>query len=246
VAKRKNTLALFEVISRSKEHRSQAGLDVPSWMGEERGEQQPPERPSPPQPEPPKQAGAKPAARTPEPTQEPMVSTSGGRLRVSLNYSGAIVLGVAVVLLLGAAFAIGRATAGGGGDTKPAVTAGAGDGAGPGEAEVGPGAGAAQRVPGKHYLVIRDFDPGSDLEQEAGRIAAFCTAQGEPAEVRTLTDRHTREPFIAVWSLKGFDEPNSQAAQNYRRRIQALGEQYYSQHETFRFNPWYAPYNPEP
>jgi hypothetical protein len=242
VAKRKNTLALFEVISRSKEHRSEAGLDVPSWMGEKRGEaeaQEPPEPPvAPPEKRPqaaPRRAGA---------SQEPVLSTSAGRLRVSLNYSGAIVLGVALVLLLGAAFAIGRATAGGDG-AKPAATAGVDGGTGTGEGEVSPTGAVVQRVPGKHYLVIRDFDPGSDLEAEAQRIAEFCTARGEPAEVRTLTDRHTREPFIAVWSLKGFDEPNSQAARNYRERIRQLGEQYYQQNETFRFNPWYAPYNPE-
>ncbi|MFP3936781.1 MAG: hypothetical protein ACLFVW_00475 [Phycisphaerae bacterium] len=244
MAKRKNTPALFEVISRSRERQSQSGLRVPTWMGGESREQseEPAENAAQqqaPQPEAQPQEPATPQ-KPAGPVDEPMFSTSGGRLRVSLNYGGAIALSVVVVLLLGAAFAIGRATAGPGRADQSAVQADA-----DAEQELGESSGSMiEREPGKHYLVIWDADAGAGLRSRAESIAEFFTARDEQAEVRTLQDSQSGEPFLAVWSAKGFNSPDNQAAENYRRQIQQLAREYRQEHSSIRFNPWYAPYQP--
>ncbi|MGC9453654.1 MAG: hypothetical protein ACP5HU_02210 [Phycisphaerae bacterium] len=245
MAKRKNSPALFEVISRSRERQSQSGLRVPTWMGGDR--QQPDETPESQAQEPAAQKQspqadehARPASQvqSQQPAYEPVFSTSGGRLRLSLNYSGAIVLGVAVVLLIAAAFAIGRATGGSGDAGDSAAKAGVGGG----EQERTETSGV-QRVAGKHYLIIWDADAGVGMRPEAERIAEFFNAHGESAEVRELKDQGG-QPFLAVWSTEGFDRPDSQAAENYKTRIRRLGEQYRQEHDNVRFNPWYAVYQP--
>ncbi len=255
MAKKKNSPALFEVIARDRERQSQAGLNVPTWMGgrkqqDSAEEQSSQESPAPQQPKQPKapQQQPKPAPKKrPKPdaapadgkaSDEPMFSTSGGRLRVSLNYSSAIIASVALVLLLGAAFAIGRATADG--DAATAAATGV-----IGEQEAGREMGSgADRQPGKHYLVIWDADESSGLEDEAERIARFFTEQGEPAEVTTLEDRQAGTVFVAVWALEGFDRPDSQAAENYATRIRELGREYRNRHTNISINPWYAEYQP--
>lgn len=252
MAKRKNSPALFEVISRSRESQSQSGLRVPTWMGGEADEQQSDQQPAPEaaqQQAPPKQVAqpepSRTRAKTYEPQHEQAFSTAEGRLRVSLNYSTAIVLGVAVVLLLAAAFAIGRATAGSGG--AEAATAGqSGTGGTEQKQQIAdPRGPVIQREPGKHYLVIWDADANAGLDSQANRIAAFFTDEGEQAEVYTLKDSQSGGEFLAVWSAAGFDRRDSQAAENYKRKIQQLGQKYRQEHGNVRFSPWYAEFQPQ-
>jgi hypothetical protein len=233
VAKKKDSVALFEVISKSRQREKEAGLDVPAWMREhaeddkvERVEQAPDQR-----------AHAGTSAR-PEPgsvhgpatSRAPTISTAGERLTFSLNYVSAAVAGAGLILLLMLAFWVGWALAP---DQAPP---------GPGDAQQAGLAGAAQagnqvgresrtdmpqpiqRTPGEYYLVIQGLQGTSEQKkQEAYDIVDYLAANELRADVRLLPGQN--EQYI-VWGAKGFESPRSRQAQNYMRTIEALGERY--------------------
>ncbi|MCK4602612.1 MAG: hypothetical protein KAU28_09110, partial [Phycisphaerae bacterium] len=108
MAKKKNSVALFEVISKARERHSQDGMAVPNWMG--KGDQQEQE-----------EVPAV-AEKTLPPKSsfisstyvEPMVSITGGRLRLTLNQTSCIVIAAGLIVLLASAFFLGRLSAGSG------------------------------------------------------------------------------------------------------------------------------------
>jgi len=135
VAKKKDSMALFEVISNQRDTSDGPNVSIPRWMGKPAEPElaQPVEAPvaepvapepaapvaKPPKPEPVKSRPAKPrtlaesaAAITFTAPAEPMVSVEDGRLKLSLGHVSAA-LGVAgVLVLLVVSFTLGRWTAG--------------------------------------------------------------------------------------------------------------------------------------
>ena len=226
MVKKKNSIALFEVISKSKESRSAADMGVPAWMG---GEQQdavpqaaPRMAPSAPKPPPPPVA---PRSRT-----APLLAIAGQRLQFSLNYISCLILAAALLVLLGGAFWLGRKTAPAppDPDRMPAeFRAGLLDG------QTGPGQQHSElprRIPGKYYIVIESMEGATEQHlKEANRIAEFCITKGEPAEVRTYRSRYV------VWSLTPFDSPNDEKARSHALTIEKYGGEYFAKHRTYRF-----------
>jgi hypothetical protein len=247
VAKKKNSVALFEVIQKAR--RTEGTMDVPKWMGAQApaGEltrQERLVRPSI-------------AARA----RESLLAITGDRLRLSLDYVSCAVAVLGLIALLVISFALGywagtgrapsegraagtlsdrtpfgkhvlggHAPSGGAGTTRPTGT-------------------ASGRVKGKWYLVIQGLAgvTGADLD-EAARIVAFCSAKGQPATIARYTSRQTGRQRYIVWSLKGHDAPTSEEAKQHAVTVEALGKEYFNRHKTYdfrqrksdgKFDPWF-------
>jgi len=233
VVKKRDSVALFEVISKTRAKNIEPDMGVPPWMvgGKQAADEQPRKGPG----KQPVKPTAKPACATVKPKRgagkgkEPLVSTAGGRLRLSLDYFTGIVAATGLVLLLAAAFWLGRATAGVARSGQPA------------QAELGQIAspmareGPADREPlpartdGKYYMIIQDLQGGDELKAEALRIADYCTANGEPATVNSYQGR------LVVWSLRPFSSPTGPEVLNHARVVEQLGQRYFKKHKTYDF-----------
>jgi hypothetical protein len=227
VAKRRDSVALFEVIQKA--GRSEGNMAVPKWMDRQGAVEAPGDVA--PRPEPASRAISLGVS-------EPLVSIVDDRLRVSLSYvSGALVV-LALVVLVAGGFALGRWSA-------PGLPAAIPDGQSlrektplgrhvlgkanpvtPGDNAKAPPAPSA-RQKDKYYLVIQ-FLPGlsqKDMDN-AARIAAFCDAHGEPATVARFTHPGSAKQRYIVWSLRPFGEQDSPEALAYAQKIEDLGKQY--------------------
>jgi len=259
VNKRKNATALFEVIAKSKQKPADIAMRVPDKSPRpEEGAAPAPERTEPPA-APPAAPRPEPSRPRPAPTPRPAValesvlSTTGGRLRLSLNYVSASVAGAAVVLLLVLAFTVGRSAR----EQGPQQQEQAGLPS-PGAAQphdkaasqiVAPPAKPA-RVEGKYYLVIESLQGNADRHKtEAFRIADFCTQMGEPADVQLW-----RSQYI-VWSLTPFNSPSDSAAMKHADTVEKLGDNYFRKYRTYKFKqrdssgqlrPLFLPYRTQP
>jgi hypothetical protein len=225
VARKKNPVALFEAIAKSREKRREEGLGVPGWIGGQPA--QPGRKPPPPPsvPPPPRaQAAAPPAAAG------PMVSRGDGRIRLSVPTSTAVIALVGVLALLTLAFLLGRWTKG---TRVPVAEAGTGA---PSKApsQTAPktgGAAAVEPVAGKFYLVIQRLGNSADDRLLSTRMAKWCTEHGHPAG--PYYDEGRGHYFVA--SLKPFDAPQGQANLEYARQIEALGGKYFTELGTYNF-----------
>ena len=239
MAKKKDAAALFEVISKSRDRCAKDGLNVPPWMrthGEsvelpavEQGpavEQQPvaelqPETPMVPAPHATFEAG--PAE------SEPMVSTIGGRLRLSLNYVSCTVIFVALLVLLIGSFVLGRLSVGGSGAAHTAEIGKLPQQNTGKQAPPEPPAKDA-RIPGKYYLVIQNMQGLNDeLKAEAYKIRDFCKAQDRPATINEW-----RGSYI-VWSMAPFETSGGLDARQFALEMERLGRQYLAQGGKYNF-----------
>ena len=155
VSKKKNAASLFEVISRSRQTRSEAGLSVPAWMGQ----------PS----EPDEAPHAQPVEGAPS-VPDPTISTVEGRVKLSLNYVSLLVAGLAVLLGLLLAFCLGRWSASPGTvEATPAPAL-------PSQ--------RTERVPGKYYLIIQGLQGMTDNHRsDAEDIQRFLEQEGVECDV---------------------------------------------------------------
>jgi len=246
VAKRKDSIALFEVI---KNRRDDANLNVPKWMGDQDPASQQ-ESPEPPQPQP----GAAPKSWS------RIVPGSSGQLLFRLNYTHCILAAVGLVVVLVAAVWIAYAVGTGSQTTVPATP-------GPmaGKVPVGqhvlggssgqPGApvvSTSGRVQGKYYLVVQAL-VGVDQKDlaEAGRIATWCKENGENVTVAKYTHPNSRKQRYIVWSLRPFDSSSGNKTNAFARKMEALGKKYFKKYRTYdfrqqmasgKFDPWYEKY----
>ena len=244
MAKKKDSMALFEVISKSRDKRSRGEMGVPDWMGDS-------------VPGAPQQAEA---STTPTATHEaarkPAIVKTGGQLQVTLNYISCLAVVLGLVLLLAGAFWLGRSTASQGGEAAQAGM----------KASYRPGligqssskTGAKQpemklppRQVGKYYLVIESTGGAQDWHLgKAREMQRFCYFEGgEPSEVRKYpATQNTKEQYV-VWSLTPFDSPRSREATQHAEMIERLGARYFGKHGDFKFqqrknkdaplDPWY-------
>lgn len=212
MGKKKDSVALFEVISKSRQKRREAGLSVPGWMG--RGV---------PGGEPPERAEGAGEVEMPGPLPEPVVSTAGGRLRLSLNYVTALVAVVGMVLLLVLAFWVGRwsvhasAANATGPDAQTANLAGE-------QTLTPPGPVTPGRVPGKYYLVIQGLQGMTQQKyDDAKAIVEWLKTQDIAADIGRY--RGDPEQYI-VWSLDKFDSSSSAEAKGFVETIEEFGQRY--------------------
>ena len=249
MAKKKNALGLFEVISKNRDRNPDSEVTVPDWVkhpGQSGQEAQAPavQEPAAGEPASPEAETETPAARdevsasqaqaasapvlpttstrtprrpveTPKISDLPIWSTAGGRLTLSLNYVSCLVASMGVLLLIIAAFVLGRATAP---DASPPATV---------KQPV------VKRQPGKYYMVIETLADESDAaEAEANQIVKFCGANGEPAQVQLLPKIVNGKIVkgkgkLIVWSLTPFDSKTSEEVNAHARHVQnELGAKY--------------------
>lgn len=145
----------------------------------------------------------------------PMWSTDGGRLTISLNYVSCLVASIGILFLIIGAFALGRAT---GSSDDPIVPK---------------KQGAIKRIDGKYYMVIQRLpDRSVESAAEARRIAEFCNANGEPAQVQLIPKVVNRKivpgkGHLIVWSGKPFNTPRSEEVKAHAMFVQnELGAKY--------------------
>jgi len=267
VAKRKNSVALFEVISKGKEKYGEARLGVPGWAGKQEpapaaaGLAAAAAGPTPAAPGP-TPAAAEPARLGPatalrrglfgsKAPGEVVFAREGPRLRVSLSYVACTVVVVGLMAAMCGAFLLGRVSVGPQ-PGKPTVEGGMRV---PFRPEVAttrgiekPAAKEGARQPGKYYLVIQGLGGTTEAEKTEGtRIMQFCQQNGEPATVATLPRTTRAKEQYIVWSLTGFDSSSSDAARKYALHIEELGKKYFEKYQTYRFqqhnrdkfDPWF-------
>ena len=251
MTKKKNSVALFEVIQ--KKRRGEETTGVPKWMA---GQPGPAVEPSPPEPR--VRTAPMPA---PVVGPEPILAIVGERLRLSLDTVSCAVAAGGVVVLLAVAFALGF-WAGGSGSGEGAKPGGtlrdrtqfgrhviAGRTTKPSGAASKPAGAAARRASGKWYLVIQGLMGTSqgDLE-EAARIVAFCSAKGQPATVARYTSPRSGKQMYIAWSLTPQDSATGEQARKQALAVEAIGKEYFAQHKTYdfrqrkkggKFDPWF-------
>jgi hypothetical protein len=287
VAKKKNSMALFEVISKTRDKNPESEVLVPEWVkpGHKNPDAPttPPEAPPAEESAPPQAEAAEPAApqaptsepepvepvasepaiqeteapqplipepetQAPEPTEveapktaqaprepistttystqaqpidrnenaePPMWSTDGERLTLSLNYVSCMVASMGILLLIIGAFVLGRMTAS------------------PEAASAPTNQNAIKREVGKYYMVIQRFaGEGPQYDKEAKQAAAFCNANGEPAQVQLIPKVVNGQivkgkGYLIVWSAKPFDSPRSEEVKAHALFVQnELGAKY--------------------
>ena len=271
VNKRKSSPALFELISKSK-MQGEEQTAVPPWMvpkpagaaEQAKLAQQPKVAPQPESAQP--QAPADQAAETPGtyapihmPVEMPaevasrkdiapaggeaIISTAGGRLRLSLNYTNCVIAGVAAVLVLAVVFMLGRAAA----PSAPAGQASAGGTPPQPSARGGPEAPAAGKAgeienaagsvkeleKGKYYLIIQGLIGNSDeFKKDAQAIVDFLNNKmHEPAKYFTSKDGK----YLYVVSTTAFDSPESDKARQFVQSIEKVGRLYRNQGGRYDF-----------
>ena len=218
VLKKKNSVALFEVISKSKAENVEPDMSVPGWMKPPSGKPKTPTK-------------AQVAKRAKFSTGEPVFSTDGGRLTLSLNYVSCIVVAFGLIVVASLVFWLGRATAQDGGQPVQA-----GMQAEPGDEMTGgqPAYQAGPRQEGKHYMVIQMLKDASQAsDEEAHTIAAWCTEHGEPATVARY-DRQGQWKIV-VWSLRPFDKADKKSIDNHALYVEELGKRYFRKRQTYDF-----------
>lgn len=254
MAKRKDSVALYEVIGKSRQARAEAGLTIPAWMGRHRSDALPvPAVPAVSDEDRLPVTLPPPVAKTAAATlTEPPVSISQGRLRLSLTYVICVAAGAALVLLLVAMFLLGRASAPSPRAEKAEAGAAAEASAGaiPGGTKAPPPARSGiVREKGKYYLVVQGMGgKSSELLTDARAIERFCRSKGEPVDVNEYTGSPRQ---YMVLSGQGFESSDSQEAANYVAAIEALGKNYKAQGGKYEFKqrdvggrlkPWFVPW----
>lgn len=200
MAKRKDSTALFEAISKSKEKHSKEGFVVPSWM-RNRAQQSSTAAPE----------------RSPSPAQVSLQASSGepraNWKQLASQHRLGLLAAAAVVVIL-AVFLAGRTSRDQANDAQPLPDMTANNV--PGAPET-----PSKRIPGKYYLVIQVV-PESKAS-DAAKIADWLTkVKGEPAEVRTMP--YKGQTLSVVWSLRGLD--NKEQVDDYARKIETMGKEY--------------------
>jgi hypothetical protein len=239
VAKKKNSPALYEMMSRSKEKQAKGGLVPPSWLTANAAGQRPASAAVVdrlPETQPPQQVAAEGA----KPSTGMLGSRAAGQTAWRLPVPPkALVVGVAAVLVVAlAVWGVAKVVAGKPSAASPAGGAGTGIvGAG---AYAGPGDVApADRVKGKYYLVIERLKGVSEKDwAEAKTIQTFLGErkyQGRPI-VATIEKAGRNQDFYAIWTVSpGFDDPGSADAKAFALEVERLGREYSSKYGTYRF-----------
>lgn len=217
MARKKNSVALFEVISKTKDGRGRVDIRIPNWAG---GQAQSAD------------AGANPQDTSPPiPDQHvaggftsALEDTAPRRLTVTLNYVSCAVVVVGLMVLVGGAFWLGRAT----GSAGPVRAAGVGLPSG-NKAKTPAKPPIPKRVVGKYYLVIQQL-PGKSTQDlvDARGIEKFCNANKVAAEVWQTPSTQTPS-YYYVWAYRTFDSYQATLApeaMRYAKEMEAIGRKY--------------------
>lgn len=181
MARKKDSTALFESISRSRDKKVQTGMETPGWMG---------------QPTQKSDGGAPPA----------IPAATGGQARVTISGNVLLLIVVGVLAVGAAAYYVGRNLNKPADNGAASVRNGAG---GPGAAVNGPARTPAPT--NKWHLVIQRMNaanarrPIADQQTDAKLIVAWLTRNGVPCTVSGSYSRDGRLTSVCVRSLRSFD-----------------------------------------
>lgn len=231
MAKKKDSIALFELISKG-----QDAQHLPGWMDTKKqddssaGHAATAERSAiPPRPVVPVDAALE-ARRAPH-------------LELSLSYTHSLVLILAVVVLLVFSFMLGRATAPSASPAEDEAPQQNGQvSAGLAQQQAAATTKLPERVRGKYYLVIQDMLGMSPQKlTEAQDIINFLAQNDVPAEVIQWGDRYI------VWSLQSVDSPDTEQAKNMVAYVEQVGRRYKAQGGRYDFKQnksgaWFMPF----
>ena len=254
--RRKDSMALFEVVAPGKRQKRKTPLAIPDWMKKSNVPDEAPAKPAsrmPPEshcvassraeavpdaaPTDDEMAGHEPARYEAADDSEPagradeqdqaVLSLSPGRVTLSLNYVSCAVVATGLVLALVAAFMLGRASAPAAPGDDENTRAAAGTGLVLGKS---PSRGAP-RISGKHYLVIQQLaGRTAALKADAEAVAAYC--KGARGDHATVVDDGQQ---YVVLSARPFDSRTSPEALEYAAEIHELGKRYKAD-ENNRYN----------
>jgi hypothetical protein len=238
VTKKKDSVALFEVISKNRQVQGESGMGVPDWMGKGA------EPPSPGQ-----EAAVSVASKAPSKPIEPLLSTATGRLTLSLNYVSCMVAALALVLLLALAFWLGRWSARSAAQAAPGTEQGsqqsaekANNPASPADKQI------MRREDGKYYLVIQGVQGVTgEHKADADAIVQWLAKQTVKAETRELGGPSRQ---YVVLSFDGFDSTDSASAKKFVETIEELGRRYGRDGGKYAFkqnpaSPWFIAWQAE-
>ena len=232
--RKKDSMALFEVIARDRQKKHKAHLAVPDWMkgpiapdaSADLDQAQPESQEYIGQAESeaePEAAVPRPAVQSPEQSDDERASVftiADGRVTLSLNYVSSAVAVAGLLLAVVGAFVLGRIAApsdapAGTGDGKPQARAGLMLGNTP--------ARTTQRISGKYYLLIQKLGPMTPTVMAEGKdIVDFCRAARDDDPATIIRDRQQ----YMVLSGKPFDSPTGADARKHAAEIHALGDLY--------------------
>jgi hypothetical protein len=249
VPKKKNAMALFEAISKSKAKRSE-DMTVPGWIG--KNQAAPASAAG--QAGSPAADGAAPSAGAPAMTAPPMPGervaspASGQRawsagadsqepsqdvVTVSMTRKTAVLIVLGTVLLVVGILFVGVHLGHRGATVaNPAAAPGL---ANADQRAVPP---PTDFVPNKYYLVIEELEGFSPKDQaDAAGIADFCTKNGEPAKVVQFTAKGTKKPRAAILSLRPHDTGKiDDAVKAEAQAVEDLGKQYFKLHRDYKLS----------
>ena len=272
MSKKKDSRALFELISKNREKRLAAKLGVPEWMGKgqapalpgaDEADREAPEPEIPPEQDPP-HAPRPPAGRKPQRPAERVLVLENDRVKLSVSFLSAGVTGLGLLVLLLGAFWLGRYTAPAPADQPPEEpdrnakkdgdAAKKPDPSG-GRKPPGPGPVTAGLQTGKYYLVVETLVGSSPTDlDDARKIQEFCDRQGLPAKVMSYAPRAGGKARYMVWSLRPFDlaETTSDPGSQHAAQVEKLGQEYGRTHGKYffkqgrddrdRIEGWFLPY----
>jgi len=232
--KKKDSVALFEVIARTR-GRQVTGTEKDREPSTKPADLQyvPTLPPTPHEIEPPSE---EPTPRAGVSEREPIARIEGNRLRLSLNHTSCVIISLSLLVLLLLLFMLGRKTAG---IQKAAEPAGFGSienapyKTGVLERSTPPSSPPEQtleRIAGKYYPVVQGLlGAGPQEIADAEKIQRWLESIGEPADVRQLGSQ------IIVWSLKGFDSPDTPKAKEWIKAIETIGDEYKKQGGKYGF-----------
>ncbi len=229
MTKKKNSPALFEAISKTRQQQKQENMAVPKWMDQRSDSGEDPVD----------------SIETQRRFAGPLISTGAGRLVLSLDVIASLAIVSGLIVLLIAAFWLGRVTGpdspsdpGSGG--LPPVNTEVLNIAGETPNSSVPKPAVSSRILGKHYLVIESLAGFSDTDRaDAGKIVGFLASQGEKADIGKTTV--AGKQVYVIWSLRPMDSPTSDEAVNFAEKIESLGKQYQVQFGKYRFQQRRSP-----
>jgi len=208
--RRKDSVALFEVISKGKVKRpadeGEADADIASQ--------------TPPLPQ--SQDLAPDGGSADDVQQTPQFAGLDRRISLSLNYASCIAAAMGLVVLLGTMFWLGRITAGRIDSSAPVATSETGADAPAGQGDSSRSSRQATRISGKYYLIVDRMLPGltQDSKLDAEAIIEWLKTKGHEATLAIMGTRYV------VLSSRPFDSMKSEQAKNFALTIDALGRSY--------------------
>ncbi len=254
MVKKKDSEALFEIIAKTRASQDPAAINVPKWMSKKPPEQEaeagvePGQKPKAEQVPPKLLLKSEPIGSRRFQIPPSLLAIRDWRVAVSLNFVTCAVLGLALLTLLLSMLVIGYkwgAPSAPPPRVEPPLRPGVLGSNDP--SDIPPRPAAPQRVNGQYYMLVQGMGGMTDEHHaEAKMIEDFCSRANLPADIGVM--RMPRQ--YVVWSLTGFESPDSPEAQEYAQRIKALGKEYKREHGTYEFKqsnpvgkwPWFHQY----